>query len=571
MSTENCFLGVCFTPLDVSGPTLFRFSEFLAGLALMVLAWTIADVRYRFRVRVAPIPLQRLTFFIVAAIGGLTLLTDLWRAEQWLVPQGILLTPATWQAILAGLFLFTFLAWAWFAFIKPPKYGKRNAERFAQTLYRFILKGAATELAVIADELTYSARSLVRHASDRDPIRHFHEDNSVSEPAPPKVEAYANDLLLLIANKRFCRVIVESSPITALAIFQEIGASKKYGIQVEIFAKNIVSEAINSKDSFLYNEAEAYESGLIGHHKPLSQAIFANHSMVSIIRTPLDPDVIGSMKWDADQFEAYCRVVLITLQDYVENHFREHSSVLYGTKRYIEHALFDLYKLNGVAGITWEGDIISRLRVIVEFIWKATEVLDKKGVPEGLTLRVRENSTPARESFYDLLASMVFEVIFASSNVKSPRWECWVIQHNSVWGELFNLGHLNNSAGRVVMFKVRRLLYNEVVNMKKFPNFKGAKILGFCLNVMGLNLRRGNYDKESRALHKAILSWTKKNYAWLYEYTPRVAEDCLVDSLSYDHNNLKIVKTFPAEGLRLEPQYDCLDIDPSLADERATR
>ena len=107
MTVEQCFVGVCFIPLDGSGQKFFGFSEFLAGLALMVLAWTIADVRYRFRVRTAPIPLLGITFSVVATVGVLTLLTDLWRAEQWLVPKGNLLTPASWQAILGGLFLLT--------------------------------------------------------------------------------------------------------------------------------------------------------------------------------------------------------------------------------------------------------------------------------------------------------------------------------------------------------------------------------------------------------------------------------------------------------------------------------
>src|SRR5262245_50107445 len=101
----------------------------------MALAWTIADARYRFRVSTTPLPLQGITYAVVATVGGLALLTDLWRAEQWLVPRGHLLTPPLWQAILGGLFLITFLTWAWFAFIHPPVYGKRNARRFAHTLY----------------------------------------------------------------------------------------------------------------------------------------------------------------------------------------------------------------------------------------------------------------------------------------------------------------------------------------------------------------------------------------------------------------------------------------------------
>ena len=76
MTVEQCFLGVCFMPLGGNGQKFFGFSEFLAGLALMVLAWTIADVRYRFRVRTAPVPLLGITFSVVAAVGVLTLLTD---------------------------------------------------------------------------------------------------------------------------------------------------------------------------------------------------------------------------------------------------------------------------------------------------------------------------------------------------------------------------------------------------------------------------------------------------------------------------------------------------------------
>lgn len=568
MVVEQCYGFVCFIPLDTNGPKFFGFSEFLAGLALMVLAWTIADIRYRFRVRTAPIPLQGITFSVVAAVGVLTLLTDFWRAEGWLVPRGDLLTPASWQAVLGGLFLATFLTWAWFAFIRPPVYGKRNAVRFAQTLYRFILKGSPSELGVIADELVYSARSLVRHATDRGELKNYHgEHHGQRRTEPPLVEGYANDLLLLIADKRFCRAIVESSPGTALAIFQEMGEAKKYGIQVETFAKNIVNEALMNRDSFIFHEAEGYESGLIGYHKPLSQAMFSNYKMVETVGTMLDPDIWCKSKWSADQWEAYCRLVLMTLQDYVEKGYGGHSFVLYRAKGYIEHAASDVYKLDGVASSSWDNDALARLRVIVKFIEDAVEILDKKGVPDYLRLRVRERSGRSAETFYDHLAGMIFEVIFAASAVTSPNGQCWWIQHNTVWGELFNFNKLGSAAGRVVKFKTRRLLYDEVARMKGFPNFKGARILGFCLNVMGLAARKDDYDKDSRALHKAILAWTRKNYAWLHDYNPRVAEACLVDGMTYDAEKRRLVKTYPAEGLRREPQFVYFDVDaPSSVD-----
>jgi hypothetical protein len=563
VTVEQCFVGVCFIPLDSGGQKFFGFSEFLAGLALMVLAWTIADVRYRFRVQTAPVPLRGITFSVVATVGALTLLTDLWRAEQWLVPRGNILTPASWQAILGGLFLLTFLTWTWLAFIRPTNYGRHNAERFAQTLYRFILKGSPAELAVIADELTYSAGALVLHATDRGRLKNYRLEREVdTKKTIPKVEAYANDLLLLIADKRLCRAIVESSPSTALAVFQAMADAKKYGIQIETFAKNIVSEALTNKDSFLYHETEGYESGLIGYHKPLSQAMFSNYEMVETIGTLLDPDIYGQREWDATQWEAYCRVVLMTFRSYLKEGHGGHSFVLYRAKGYIENAAADLYTLNELASGS-DTDASRRLRVVVEFVKDAVKILDEKVVPDHVRIRMRENHGNPRETFYDHIASMIFAVIFHASAVRSPPWGCWSIQHNSVWSELITFNHLDGPAGKVVKFKVRRLLYDEIASMKRFPNFKGAKILGFCLNVMGLTVRQGDYDKDSRALQMSVLAWTRKNFVWLHGYNPRVAEACLVDGMTFDSENRRLVRTSPAEGLRREPSYIYLELDPA--------
>jgi len=569
VATEHCFMYICFVPLDSDGQKFFGFSEFLAGLALMVLAWTIADVRYRFRVRTAPIPLLGLTFSVVVAVGILTLLTDLWRAEQWLVPKGHFLTPASWQAFLGGLFLLTFLTWTWFAFIRPPMFGRRNALRYARTLYRFILKGSPVELAVIADELAYSAESLVHYATNKDRYADILSDgddekqgNKQRRKPGSRVEILANELLLLIADKRLCRAIVEYSPVTALAFFQAIADKKKHGIQIGTFAKNIVSEALANRDSFLYHEAEGYDSGLLGYYKPLSQAMFSNYEMVETIDTLLDIAITPRGAWDAQHWEAYCRIVLITFRSYVKDGYGQHSFVLYRAKGYIENAASDLYTLNGLTSV-WDTDSYRRLDVVVEFIKDAVKILEEEGVARNVRRRVREPYGHPCETFYDHIASMIFEVIFHASAIKSPHWECWSVQHNSVWGDLFNFSNLAGPAGNIVKFKVRRLLYNEISSMRRFPNFKGARFLGFCLNVMGLNIRQNDYDKDSRALKKSVLSWTKKNFVWLHEYNPHVANACLVDGLTFDAENRRLVRTYPVEGLRREPEYVYLELDPA--------
>jgi hypothetical protein len=523
-------------------------------LALIILAWTIADVRYRFRITTAPLPLQGITFIMIVAVGVLTLLTDLWRAEQWLVPQGNILTPAIWQALLGGFFFLTFLIWAWFAFIKPPIYGKRNAKRYGRALYQLVLKGNSDDLPIIADEFIRSVKSLIYYATDRG-MRTRSARNDEPEMYPAKVTAYADTILLLIADKRFCRALVNSSPATALAVFNEIGETRKYRVQIETFARNVIQEALDNMDSFLFHESEGYETGLLGYHKPLSQAMFSNYMMVEAIGTLLD--VAPAKKWDSKQLNAYCRAVLMTVNDYVEKKLIwNHSNVLYRAMGNIERAVSDLYQLYGVAHIPWDDDVHSRLRAVVEFIKDVVKILDEKGVPNSLRLRIRDKQN--RENFYDRLASMTFEVIFWVSAVQSPVSLCWWVQHNSVWSQLYSF-HLDGKAGKVVKFKIRRLLYDEVARMKNFPNFKGAKILGFCLNVMGLSIEKDHCDGPE-PLHRAILSWTKKNYVWLHAENQNVAAACLVDGITYDEQNRRLVKTYPADGLRREPRYVYLNL-----------
>lgn len=549
--------------MDVTAPKFFGFSEYLAGLALMILAWTIADIRYQFRVKAAPLPLREVTFGIVVTLGVLTLLTDLWRAEGWLIPEGKTLTPALWQAILGLLFFLTFTIWTWFAFISPPTFSKRNTKHYAITLYKTILNGSPEELAVAADELKSSIKNIIQYATDHGELKlRKNAELERKSKAITIAESYANDLLLLIADKKFCRAMLVTAPGTVLTIFNEIAATRKYGIQIETFARNFVTEAIYNKDSFLFHETDGYESGLLGYHKPLSQAIFSNYRMVETIGSLFDLDELNQHKWDSDQWEAYSRITLMCFQDYVEKGMVSHSYSIYRAIGHIGNAASDLYKENGSTNFEMSSESTKKMSVIINFIQKSIEILDKKNPASKFEPKLRTKPISWQKNFHDHLAEMIFNVIYTASTVTTPSDKCWVIQHNLVWSRLFNFNQLNGPAGKIVKFKARRLIYNEIVEMKQFPNFKGASILGFCLNVMGLTLNNDSYDRDSRALHKATLSWTKKHFAWLHSYNHNVADACLLDGTTYDAENLKIIKIYPAKNLRRHPVEIVLSLDP---------
>lgn len=560
MNSEYSFGFLFLTPLNADNPNIFGFTEFIAGLALMVLAWTIADVRYRFRLQTAPFPLLGASFGIVTVVGILTLMTDLWHAEQWLVLKGDILTPALWQASLGGLFILTFLTWAWVAFIRPPIFSRWNSKRYARALYRYILKGSPIELAVVADELSRSAKQLIHYAYDRNKSENNENDKKNIEFAT--VGDFANDLLLLIADKRLCKAFINSSPVTILIIFREISETKKYNIPINIFAKNIMTEAIWNKDSFLYHECDGFSSGLIGYHKPLSNAMFSSFIMADKIRSLFDIKLKSKM--DSEQIRAYLQALLITLQDYINNHFGHICTPIHTAYSIITPSIYEVSKLNGKEGETfYNDDILDYIRAIIDFIHNVLDVLEQKELREHIKLRIRKKSPSYQKCLYDNLAEMAFDIIVAASSMRSPKWESWVIQHNLVWSKLFDFLHENISAYKIFHFKLRRLLYNEIKQMDKSPNYKGAMVLGFCLNVMGLSLHSGEFCKHYKPLHKAVLFWTKKHFARLYEFNPRVLKSGLVDGITYDANNYKLMKTYEL-GLEREPSVDCFDVDPPL-------
>jgi len=107
------------------------------------------------------------------------------------------------------------------------------------------------------------------------------------------------------------------------------------------------------------------------------------------------------------------------------------------------------------------------------------------------------------------------------------------------------------------------MLYDEIRGMDRWGNFKGAQILGLCLNVLGFgeNRTRDNRRDET-ALMSLIVTWTKRNYLRLVENHPKVAQACLHGSVTFDAENKQLVKEY-ADETRKEPRRRYLKLlDP---------
>jgi hypothetical protein len=545
--------GICFvTPTGTA--SLFPFKDFISALALLVIIYTISDVRYHFRVAVAPVALYPITFSLIVVIGFGTLVTDIWISEKWAVPN-LFITLAMWQGMFGALFLGLILTWMFYAFMRPPIFGRRNYKKYSQALYRVILKGSDAELPIIAHELAASAEALVGYATRLDKSKHVEK-----KPSP---EGYANDMLLLIANKKFCRHLVAASPMTAIRFLDAAAELQRRLTQIGPFAKNISTEAIRNTDSSLYHESDWFESGLLGHIKPFSKALYGNFELVEALQhnSPLDTDYQERDAWNARQVETYCRAVLMTFQSYLDGeHWGQPCYTLNGAIHDIQEiassAISELKKRPEDS----VGDAWGRLRAGVHFLTKMVSLIEKRNpVPNARTLRIRGQGQFANEDMYDRIAEAMFEIIHSAAYIVGPD-EAWSVHYVSVWGDFFDRLNDKSKAMEIVQFKLRRLLFDEIMRFEKFPNYKSARLLGICLNVMGLKpQKRAAYGRQHAALKAVLLPWVQKNYKKIRTNNYQIGDACLIGGISYDEKGSRLVKTYSA-GLKPEPDREYLAV-----------
>ncbi|CUU20836.1 hypothetical protein CDS [Bradyrhizobium sp.] len=528
---------------------IFGFAEFVQAFALLVLIFTVSGTREQFRIETAPIRLWVLIYWSSGAIGALTLASDLWFAQRYPLPS-LLSSQAYWQSVLGLLFLSLALTWLWFAYVRPPKFGRTNAHRFTGAVYHYVMQGVDRDLSIVADELGRSARSIIAMASAAYDLKHQRHRAEMGEP---RAEDYACDLLLMLGNRRFCRHVAGNAPNTAIALFRAVAEKKEYNIPLSQFSVALATEAIMNKDSMLYHEDAGYFSGYFGYARPFTNTIFGDFDFVEALASsgasPLDVDLDVRWKFDGQQLEAYTRAALTTFKAALAKGNYQHSYALQRAFDIIVNGCSDLHKLNEPLSAQEKNDIHERLRAVVQFVNEAIDAMDKAGIPEGKLRRLGESHSWQYEHWHDKIAQLIFEIIGWASWLKTKEFESWTIHYSYVWGRLFNSDQ--SKTRKIVLFKVRRLLYEEIKGIENAPNFANAAYLGLCLNVFGL--RAGNkrgHRHDEYPLRKAVVAFAQRNYLALVARQPRVAEAVLIGTISFDKDKRQLVKTYQP-GLEL--------------------
>jgi hypothetical protein len=421
------------------------------------------------------------------------------------------------------------------------------------------MQGIESDLPVVADELERSADSIVKFASAAFEPKHIARR---AKDDKPRAEDYACDLLLIIGNRRFCRHVASNAPNTAIALFRAVAETKQYNVPMSQFSSALSSEAILNKDSLLYHEDAGYFSGYFGYTRPFTNTIFGDFKFVEALATngnsPLDVDLDVRWKFDGQQLEAYTRAALTTFKAALAaGAFRRNSYALNRAFGIIKDACSDLYKLSEPISPQEKSDIHARLNAVVGFINDAIEAMEKAGV-QRTRLRRHDEPHKWRDDYYDRIADMIFEVIGHAVSLKTKEFEGWSVQYSAIWSRLSNFDQ--SRTRKIVLFKVRRLLYEEVKCVEKHPNFMNAAYLGYLLNVLGLKEgNRRDFRRDEYPLRKAVISFARKNYLALVQRQHKVAAAVLVGTISFDKDKKQLVKTYN-EGLNLVAPTDTLDL-----------
>lgn len=529
----------CFA-LDKTAPKYFGFAELISGLALTLVVWTVADLRYKFRIDTAFFPMRSTSLVIAPIVGTLTLLTDYWRSSQSRVPAGGWLTPESWQLLLGGSFFLVLVAWFWLAFFRPSRFSAWNSGKFAKSVEMYLLRGSPSELVIIGDELANSVSTIVNYVPEDDQSAQL-----------TKTQVHALRILLAIGSPKFCRAVVEGSPRLIINLFNAVSSQGKYSDEIKLIAKNLVTAAIENRNSFLYNEQDFYSSGLEGITRPVTTALCQRPELIRNIHTLLIPEYSRRTLRDIDQWKAYFRLVLEAFTIHVGGDAASKPKSLHFAYHQIEEIYSDLTEDLLLTDLGYNDDLNLRLRTLGNLIKDMVTVLDQLE---------QQGKTYVDHAPKDI-AELIFSLIKAASSVRKPRQVSKQIQNKLVWSDILNSNELRTEVGRKILKQLHLMLWDS---MTRSQDLDGLRLIGYCLNVMGFSPPKENakFGSTWRDLHVQLLDWVIRNIASQLKAYPNIDHECFVDGMSYDEQNSQLVLHLVGQDGG-DGSYKYLKIDPA--------
>ena len=501
----------------------------------------------------APVNVRKIAFVGSFLIGILILTVDFWFHNEMPIPR-------SWnhfnqiKLVISLLFVSGVFAVVYVAFNKPAKFRRSNAARYVSYVFELLAEADKQHMAILAKEMGYTLPEIFKFASKVKRGKEAETLVAINEPDNKAVKttykirakqkrAYeaANDLLLAMGDPRFCAVVASQTPWFAVDYFNCRKFYKSSELPNTPFAVNIGGAFLRDKESVIFQETEGFSTGLIGYVKPISSCLFLyDADLESYGDHPLDIKYYELDNFDGEKAEAFVRLALIFAKSYFEKtQGKRHSYVWSRSLSTIQSLSNSVYKIEKMEDNYWRSSEYGNFRAAVDYLKGIISIFDECGVqPVNAGHPAIGSNCP-----YDRVAELFFELIFDASSISGPEFKTWSIQHNALWSEVFR--SQGGEAIKIIRRKICRILYNEIRRMDEWGNFKGGRVLGYCLNILGIKLRdKKGYRSEFYPLQKAVLDWTVNNYARLLEEHPNVAKVCLHGKISYDEETNSLTETY---------------------------
>lgn len=536
MALEHCIGPVCFFHLNPASPKIFGFAELLAGLALIVVAWTIADFRFKFRIATAPIPVVRLSSVVVLSVSVLALLTDLWRAEGWLVPSGGPLTASSWQFVLAALFLLSFFLWVWYAVISPPALTSRTGKKIEHQLFETISNGSPHELAIVADEVRRYAKTLAQQATNYDDA--YFAKTREERKQVPQLESSANHIYGILSDRRMCKVIVRNSPGAAVDLFEAVRSTWRYHVPIGTLGRYLIEEGIADEDSVFYTENENRAGGFIVFERSIIRTMLSEYYLLKAQPELLRVDFNKTKMWSSKELQMYSKLVIAA--------FSGVSMMRVHVRQGIFMPAFSVMSdaAEGLTSIVSSEDIlahesVAKLRVVMQFVESGVSAMNLyQSLGNG------EAGDRLHES-QDILSDWVNLIVVHVLNVAAPRLDYWSALDlmQIVTQRTFTSPHFDSWAGKTILHRVRRRLFDMLQVNGGLAGMRVANVVRFCLTGIAVDRSGKFHAPHSRVLFLAVRGWLAQNFLAWHRLSPVLALSALPEVCEFDQSNRTITLT----------------------------
>lgn len=274
-------LGLCSYNPAKPNNVYFSIGDVVAAIALLLAFSQLITPTLMFRLKVSNNAAWIAAILFLMAVISVFAAAILPNFSGAAIP--LLGYPVFWEVMGGALVVCASLLLSTYFF--NAVFNRKNHKKFFEASRSIVVRGIDQDLRALADEVRYSAHAIIETACQYDPdLANQAKLENRGYPVPEQTE-YALALLDLLSDERFCTILVDAAPATALDFIQAIIDSGSRGVIGYAFVQQIVEQSFISGNSMLHREQEEYYG--LGHFKTFTRTVFGNYQFVESQYWPL--------------------------------------------------------------------------------------------------------------------------------------------------------------------------------------------------------------------------------------------------------------------------------------------